>query len=457
MGEVIAIRPQPGPQTQFLSSAADICVYGGAAGGGKTWALLLEPLRHINNRKFSCVTFRRTYPQIRNPGGLWDESGSVYRALGAKSNEADLRWLFPSGATVRFAHLQYEKDVYAWQGSQIPLINFDELTHFTQKQFLYLMSRNRSMSGVRPYMRATTNPDADSWVKRFLAPWVDDEHPEFPFPAGQLRYFTQDNDQILWVDAKWRDENGLPGKTLTFIPASVFDNKALLAANPEYLANLRALPYVEQQRLLYGNWKVRPEAGKVFNRGWFDMVDAAPAAGQSLRFWDFAATAEKQAGDDPDWTAGIRVRKHQGIYYVEDALRVRDTPSEVDRLVRNTATQDGPGVRIGWEIEPGASGKKVNQQLVAMLAGYVAGGVHPVGDKVQRAKPAAAQALAGNIKLVRGSWNNDFLTELHGFPDLPHDDQVDAFSGAVSLVDNTAEPATASQIVSRAAIEKIFR
>lgn len=424
-----------------LASSADILIYGGAAGGGKTWALLLECVRHIRNRNFHAVIFRRTYSQITNAGGLWDETERLYPLMGGVSRQSDLSWTFPSGATVSFSHLQHEQSKYQYQGAQIALICFDELTHFSQSQFTYLLSRNRSMSGVRPYVRATTNPDADSWVKAFVAPWVDDEHSEYPFPAGKLRHFTQVSGKVVWVDAGWRDEDGLPGKSLTFIPASVYDNKILLATNPEYLANLRALDYVDQLRLLGGDWKVRPEAGKVFNRGWFAIVDAAPAGGAAVRFWDFAATEAEQRGDDPDWTVGFRLRKVDGLYYIEDVIRERATPADIDNIVLNTAAQDGKSVRIGWEIEPGASGKKVNDQLTKMLAGYDCIGVHPDGDKLQRAKPAAAQALAKNIKLVRGEWNNDVLSELHGFPDLPHDDIVDGLSGAFNLIETKGNAA----------------
>lgn len=428
------IRPQSGPQTKFLSSSADICVYGGAAGGGKTWGLLLEPLRHISNPGFSCVIFRRTYPQVTNPGGMWDESTKLYPLLGGQPRQSDLLWRFPSGAIVRFAHLQHEQNKFDWQGSQVPLICFDELTHFTQSQFLYMLSRNRSMSGVRPYVRATTNPDADSWVKDFLGPWVDDEHPAYPWPMGDLRWFTQIDGKIVWVDADWRDDNGLPGKSLTFVAASIFDNKLLLKHNPEYLANLRALPHVDQMRLLHGDWKVRPAAGSVFNRAWFDVVDAAPAEGNVVRYWDFAATEKKRGSSDPDWTVGVRMRRHQDVYYIEDVVRERVGPGEVDGLVYNIAHQDGTDVRIGWEEEGGSAGKRVSHHMGQMLDGFRFEAMRVSGDKVTRAAPFAAQAKAGNVRLVRGHWNSDFLTELHGFPDLTHDDQVDGGSGAYEML-----------------------
>ena len=101
------IVPQPGPQSTFLASAADIAIYGGAAGGGKTWALLLEDLRHIHNPGFGSVTFRRSTVQIRNEGGLWDESNNLYPLVGAEPKEHVLTWKFPSGASASFAHLEH--------------------------------------------------------------------------------------------------------------------------------------------------------------------------------------------------------------------------------------------------------------------------------------------------------------------------------------------------------------
>ena len=134
------IKPQKGKQEQFLSSKADIVFYGGAAGGGKTYAALIEPLRHINNKNFSCIIFRRTSPQITTPGGLWDTALEMYTALGAKDIRSPNRYFrFPSGAKIVMNHLQYDKTVYDYQGAQIPLIEFEELTHFSWKQFTYML------------------------------------------------------------------------------------------------------------------------------------------------------------------------------------------------------------------------------------------------------------------------------------------------------------------------------
>src|SRR5205823_14122053 len=134
------ISAQPGPQTAFLQSSADICIYGGAAGGGKTVGLILEPMRHAARvRDFSAVFFRRTMPQITNPGGLWDESQNFYPRLGGIPHVGMREWRWPRAGRIKFSHLQFDSTVYDWQGAQIALICFDELTHFTAHQFFYMV------------------------------------------------------------------------------------------------------------------------------------------------------------------------------------------------------------------------------------------------------------------------------------------------------------------------------
>jgi len=135
----IRIRPQTGKQWLFFASHADIAIYGGAAGGGKTWALTVEPIRKTNKRGFSGIIFRRTYPQIMNPGGLWDAVSNIYPLFGGKSS--DTSWYFDNGdfkTEINFSHMQLEKDKFNFQGAEIPFIGFDELTHFSEGQFFYM-------------------------------------------------------------------------------------------------------------------------------------------------------------------------------------------------------------------------------------------------------------------------------------------------------------------------------
>lgn len=437
--EPTVIRPQPGPQETFLGSSADIAIYGGAAGGGKTWALLMEPLRHIANPGFGAVFFRRSTVQVRNEGGLWDESEKLYPIIGATPREHVLSWEFPAGATVSFAHLEHDKTVLNWQGSQIPLICFDELTHFSQKQFWYMVSRNRSMCGVRPYIRATCNPDADSWVAEFIAWWIDQET-GLPIPdrAGVVRWFVRINDALVWADDPAELEAkhpGIPPKSATFIPAKLTDNAALMAADPGYMANLLALPKVERERLLGGNWKIRAAAGLLFKRSWVTVVDAAPSDIRMVRGWDLAGTP-KVEGNDPDWTAGtkIGVSRSTGRYIVMHHVRERDTPHKIEALISNTASQDGPEVEISLPQDPAQAGKWQAASLIKMLAGYTARATPEGGDKETRFGPFSAQCEAGNVDVLRGAWNEEWFMNLEGFPEAAHDDDADSTSRAFNTL-----------------------
>lgn len=428
------IAPQPGPQTRFLASPADIAIYGGGAGGGKTWALLLEPLRHVNNKDFSAVFFRRNTVQVRNPGGLWDESLKLYPLVGSEPVSHVLEWRFPTGAKVKFAHLEYDSTVLDWQGSQIPLICFDELTHFSRSQFFYMMSRNRSMCGVRPYIRATCNPDADSWVADFIGWWIDQNTGQpIPERAGVLRWFVRVDDKLVWggtSDEVRKLAPGIEPKSVTFVPATIQDNRKLIEADPGYIANLMALPLVDRERLLGGNWKIRPKAGLYFKRHWVQVVDAAPAGLQWLRGWDLAAT-EKTDGNDPDWTVGVKMaRDESGLIWIDDVIRFRGGPMEVEKAIKNTAEADGKGCRVRLPQDPGQAGKAQAQSFARLLVGYDVASRPVTGDKVTRFGPLSAQAQAGNLRVLRGPWNDEFFASLEGFPDAPHDDDADAASTA---------------------------
>lgn len=438
----IEVRPQAGRQEQFLSSPADIVIYGGAAGGGKTWGLLLEPLRHVGNGGFGAVIFRRSNPQIVAEGGLWDQSQAIYPLLGATPYlSPPMHWKFPSGARVTLTHLQQEKTVLDWQGAQVPLICFDELTHFTEYQFFYMLSRNRSLCGVRPYVRATTNPDADSWVAKFLEWWIDQETGyAIDERAGVVRYLVREGDEVRWFDAP-TERKGIQAKSVAFIPASIYDNRLLLDADPGYLANLMALPLVERERLLGGNWKIKPTAGKVFQRGWFSIAQAGPAGGRGCLFWDFAATEKQLAKPDPDYTAWVLIQEQAGIWWVVECGAFQGGPAEVERRFVNTSRQwvaemarRGVRLLVRWEIEPGSAGKRESQRLTRLLAGIDARGAPSRGEKLARAKSLAAQSEAGNVRLVAGAWNEQWLAHMHSIPDGEHDDILDASTGAFNTL-----------------------
>jgi len=458
----IEIKPQPGPQEQFLASPADIAIYGGAAGSGKTWGVLLEPLRHVTNTpNFYAVFFRRNTTHIRNPGGLWDASMKLYPLTGGEPNQF-LEWRWKAGGgKIKMGHLDQENTVLDWQGSEIPLIIFDELTHFSETQFFYMMSRNRSMCGVRPYIRATCNPDADSWVAKFIEWWINQET-GYPIPerSGVIRWFIRLGDSLVWADSRAEliqkhRKIGLPDehpdqprpKSVTFVPAKLSDNKLLMAADPDYKANLMALSRVERERLLMGNWKVRPAAGLYFRPSDACKVTVRPTNIVSIvRKWDLAATEPSESNPDPDWSVGALMAKlTNGRYVILNVIRERLRAHRVRELVERVAKMDGPTVRIGLSQDPGQAGKEQAASYVGMLAGYTVTVARESGDKVTRAEPFAAQWQAGNVDYYEGPWNKDMLDELEAFPTPGvHEDQVDALSGAFSLLNTrvSAAPST---------------
>jgi len=197
---------------------------------------------------------------------------------------------------------------------------------------------------------------------------------------------------------------------------------------------------VERDKVPMGSYAVAgqfqqrptPRSGGMFQRGDFQIVDAVPAKVQRrVRAWDFAASKPKP-GKQPDWTVGLRMSWADGVFYVESVTRGRWGPADVERTLKNVASQDGPSVTIRMPQDPGAAGKADAETKVKLLQGYGTV-VKPIsGDKATRARPASAQAEAGNVKLVRGEWNEAFLDEVCSFPNSMFDDQVDAFADALN-------------------------
>jgi hypothetical protein len=322
--EGLEIRPQPGPQELFLSSPADVAIIGGSVFGGKTWSLVVEPLRHAHVPGFTFVAFRREMPEHTNPGGMWDETLKWYPALGGVPREHVHEWSFPSetpgkaGAEGKFASLPYEKNLDDWKGAQIACLLFDQLETFLEKMFFVMLSRNRSTCGVRPYARASCNPDPDSFLASFLAWWIDDEGWAIPERSGIVRWFIRVHDSIEWSTVTWdpcgTDDfvmkelaaqadleerfhgQGADALSVTFVLARLQDNAIGNELDPDYARKVRAMPSVEQKRLFGGdrggNWKVRATAGTLFNRANFTTVLGTRPTDvvQWVRYWDKAGT-----------------------------------------------------------------------------------------------------------------------------------------------------------------------
>lgn len=246
MGNVVW-QPQP-KQAAFMARPEYEALYGGAAGGGKSDALVVEALRQVGIPHYKALIVRKTYPQLAE---LIDKSLNYYpRAYPkARYNASAHTWNFPSGAKILFGSMQYTKDRTRYQGQAYDFIGFDELTHFTWDEYSYLFSRNRPNGpGTRVYIRASANPGGvgHGWVKeRFVT-------------AGKPM-------TTIWEDVTWRDPSGQEHRarqSRIFVPSSVFDNPALLNNDPDYVRRLASMPEAERKALLYGDWDTF--SGQVF-------------------------------------------------------------------------------------------------------------------------------------------------------------------------------------------------
>ena len=444
------IRPQSGGQVAFLRCSADICVFGGKAGAGKTSGLLFEPTRHHRNAGFGAVAFRREGKQLTIEGGLWDESCKIYPLLGARprSSSQFLDWTFPSGACVSMASMEQEIDRLKFDGLQAALLLFDQLEQFTGTQFFYMLSRNRSTCGVDPYIRGTCNPDPDCFLREFMSWWIDDMSGlAIPDRSGVQRWFVRDDSgEVVWADTKAEliEITGCDPEdplSFTFIIGDVYENKELLKKDPRYIAKLKALPPIDRARKLDGNWNARATAGTYFRRGMFEIVKAAPGPrewDEAIRYWDRAVTPPGPKSERASFTCGLKLVKKDGTYYIADVQRFQGNPGQVRKEILGVARHDGLACQVGIEQDPGGAGITEAQDLAAMLDGYdvVINTVHE--SKGLRATPVSAQASAGNVKIVSAHWNEPFIREAENFDGTQgpnrKTDQIDALSGAHSVL-----------------------
>jgi predicted phage terminase large subunit-like protein len=431
------IGPQSGPQETFLTSVADIAIYGGAAGGGKTWALLLDPMRWVKEYPdFGGVIFRRTSPEITKEGGLWDESMKLYPPAVPKIGTLD--WRFRSGANIGFGHLQHEDDKFKWHGAQICYLGFDELTRFTESQFWYMLSRNRSGCGVRPYVRATCNPEP-GWVAELIAWWIDDEGFPIPERAGVLRWFARVDNLLHWFDSRadaLRQFPDIPPKSLTFIPAKLSDNPALTSKDPGYLANLLAQPYIEQQRLLHGNWLVSSDGGEwpasYFTSSiWFDdwpkdiairTLGLDPSKGKDAKHGDYSAIVRLgRSKDGTLWADADLQRRPTGV--IVDAAIEAQRDFRADGFAIET-NQFQELLKVEIETKSRAQG--------IMLPCY---GLNNQVNKLVRIRRLGPHLAAGNLRFKANSPGAKLLVQqLREFPNADHDDGPDGLEMALRLM-----------------------
>ena len=395
LNEFIPTIPTP-KQALFLLSDEPEVLYGGAAGGGKSEGLLMAALQYVHVEDYRALLLRRNYPELTLPGGLIDRAHQWLHSTDAEWAGEKKTWRFPSGATLTFGHIDVDRDKYRYQSTEFQFIGFDELTEFTEHQYLFLFSRLRKTSDnpVPLRMRAATNPTGSGlrWVrKRFI---LDEE--------------------------------------AHFIPATFRDNPFL---DSGYLDSLKKLDPITRRQLKDGDWMAE-EKGGLFDEKWFQRFALDPPnLLRRVRFWDIASTPPS-AGKDPDWTVGTLMGVDaNGYYYVLDVDRFQASARDVEERILWNAEKDGQDTIILIEQEPGASGKMVVDYFKRKLDGKIVYGVRPVKDKFQRARPLSSYAEAGRVFVRDAPWSDDFLYELSVFPRPGvHDDQVDSVCGAFNYL-----------------------
>lgn len=387
-------------------------LYGGAAGGGKSIAQLMGALQFVDIPGYSAILFRKTYADLSLPGALIDVSKQwlmpFVERKEVKWSEKDKQYTFPSGATLSFGYLESDNDCYRYQGAEFQYIGMDECTHISPANYRYMFSRLRKTKDLQVPLRfrATCNPGG---------------------MYGEYYY------QRFFVEGK---ENGR-----IFIGAGLNDNPYLDAE--AYREALAELDPIEREQLLNGNWEIKA-SGDLLDRQWFQVVPhhEIPSAASHVRYWDFAGTdpAKRKGRNkrEPDWTVGFKMAHYQGMYWIEDIVRIQKKPHEIEQLVKATAQLDGYSCAVRLEQEPGSSGIiTVDHYARNVLPGYDFQGVSSTGSKVERARAASAAAQAGRVMISDRCRNMlPFLDEADLFPYGAHDDTIDGFSGAFNYFRN---------------------
>jgi predicted phage terminase large subunit-like protein len=400
--DYIAHTPDIPAQQKFLALDCKEAMYGGAAGGGKSDALLMAALQYVDVPGYAAIIFRKTYQDLSLPGGLIPRSHEWLANTDARYDNTTKCWMFPSGAKLAFGYMDSVNAHFRYQGTEFQFIGWDELTQFPEYQYTWMFNRLRATTSVKvPFrMRSATNPGGlgHTWVKK------------------------------RFVDQKTKEPNAV------FIPARVYDNPHIRLE--EYINSLSYLDPVTRARYLDGDWVI-VEAGAMFRRDWFEVVEEIPQTLIKVCAWDLAAT-EVEEGKDPDYTAGcVMARDPAGVYYILKMVRARRTPKDVEALVEQTAKLYGRETDYWMEQEPGSSGvNTIDRYKRTILRGYRFNGEKTTGKKADRARPFSSMCERGvsdlvkygNVKLLRGAWVEDFLDEAEAFPAGVHDDQIDAAS-----------------------------
>jgi phage terminase large subunit-like protein len=459
-----------------------------AAGGGKSYSILMDVLKYVDDPYYYAVFFRKTVKQIERT--LWPEAKDMYDPFlkeqsgprkgkfkgKAQIREKDKVIIFPSGAKVEFAYLDTDRDAKEnFQGAQINAAYFDEFGHFSEFVFNYIRTRMRSKPTAKylPYIRCTLNPEPNHFVLKYLSRYIGEDGLPIKEYSGRPAYFLNVKGEIITA---WSEEELLklhPDKKprmYTFIPSSLSDNKKLLEVNPEYADDLLANDPANAELLLRGNWLYKPAANGVFEKSTIKVVDKVPLGSKYIRAWDKASSKPvSEGGDskqkDPDYTASILFAKDKegfiyvmGNYYREQdnsqRSRFRERPGTRDTYIEQQAYHDGDDVTIILPCDPGQAGIVELQESSKKLQslGFTVKPDPLPGNKSKRIRfePFCTACHIGNVFWVKSSFDPkvwDYLImELENFDGDKnngyHDDFVDCFSTAYAscLKEKVQEP-----------------
>jgi hypothetical protein len=391
-------RPNPGPQTSFLACSAFEVGYGGAAGGGKSEALLVGATRLLHLSDYKAILFRRTFPELE--GSLIERSHFYYAGLpGARYNEQKKVWSFASGAKIVFAHLQHESDVTAHLSKEYQYIAFDECSTFTERQYRFLISRLRSSTGVPTRLRWGSNPPEDDdnhFLIRRFAPWIDtrDTYKGPRARPGETLWFAVDDDT--------GDERvvpkGTPGAlSRTFFPARLVDNPVLMAADPAYASRIKQMGAVESARYLHGDWFAKRVEGALWQREDFDLfrVDRMPENLVRVAVAVDPAVTNKDSSDEHGLIVGGI--DSAGHVYVWEDLSGKGSPEWWAKVAAAAYHRNFAHTLVG-EVNNG--GDLVRSNVANTDPTVFFEEVRATRGKEKRAEPVATLTKRGRVHIV---------------------------------------------------------
>ena len=425
-------------QILFLRSTELELLYGGAARGGKSIAMLMAALQYVDIPGYHALILRKNFAELNLAGALIPVSKEWLTNTNAKWSEVKNTWTFPSGATLTFGYLENKNDVYRYLGSEYQFIGFDELTEQPIENYLFLFTRlvltkEMTAKGVPLRMRATTNPGGE------YAEWVFER---FIDKTSRRKYWDKAMNDISAETGKDKEkitEEEILFRVPKFIPSNVFDNPHVDHA--KYVASLSNVDPVRRAQYLEGDWSIRA-MGNMFNRNWFgEPVPPATVDVNNmkiLRYWDLAATEDESA----DYTATCKMGydKSSGYYYILDFELCKESPHIVEELFKAKQKFDKIKTITVMEQEPGAGGKNSidNYKRKVSLPGYMFIPDKVTGSKEDRARPLSAAIGNGMIKIMdypkRKQWYGEVMNQLEAFPMGLHDDAVDCMAGCYNML-----------------------